>query len=332
MTLMTMPPINRKRQRIADTLEPRTEGKEQALLPQWRWDRAEHALQHLGQARRYTPRRGFDCPIFIQQVLPFCEAQRDARAYEDLLKLEQRYPAALWAKRTYCDHTEEITRWIVEALVCAGASEEEIGLQLGVPTAYIWWYEKMFFDVREYIDHPTAMIRRVFRHSSLKAPKVEDFLWKSIAWKHGLGVEGLQQLINPISQLSNDTLALFRNIITKRMLLDTVLAQSVRQIGNFNSNFVIDQFQRMLEKGKDEDEVGSTSPLEAGMRTFLEYYAHHLGVAKFETEFRGVEMAAEDTPGSELYRQRREQKALAEAQDSENLQGQDGATDTGDTI
>lgn len=329
MSLTMTPPIHRKRMRVADALEPQTEGKPLALMPDWRWKRAKHALEHVRKAVRYEARRGRDCPIFVQQVLPFCEAQRDAKSYHDFLALEDRYPAAWWAKRMAYDKPEEATRWLIEALVCADLPAEEIGQRLGVPASYIWWYEKMFFDIRDYVDNTMTMIAKVFRASALKHPKVEDLLWKAVAWKHGLGADGLEALANPMATLPDNASNALYHMIAKQMTVDALMAQAVRQINAYNSNFVLDQYQRMVEKGKDEDGVGGTSPVESGMKVFLEYYAHHLGVAKYETEFRGVEMGGADAPGSELFQKRREEKAAATSADEKNAQG--GQPNTGDT-
>jgi len=281
--------------------------KTDSRRPAWRWERAELAYQQLGGNTSRYPTRRTDDPLFIQFVLPFCELHTKAiNNYEKLLELKHEHPGMVWAKDVVRDRKDNLKRWMIEASLCAGLSAAEIAEEQDVPEDHIFWYEKMFFDIRSIIDNPTLMMTGVFAPALTNQARVEDFLWKSVAWKHGLGMEGLRELVDPTEGFTDQTTNMLKRIIEKKMATDTVLALQTRQVNSFNNNLIIDQFQRAVEAQKDGDVGNTSSKLEGTMGVFIEHMTDAMHVAPLTIDFNGVEGSKVlDAPGSDIFTKRR---------------------------
>lgn len=280
----------------------------------WRWERAKFIYDRLKTPADYKVRRSDD-PIFVRSVLPFYFEYQDATNDVNLLMdLRRRHPAMVWARELKRDY--KIQAWLLEALVCADVPDEDIARELVITPAHVWWYEKMFFDVRAFLDYPNWMITKVFAPAKMGRIKIEDYFWKAIAWKHGLGEEGLQSLINPVGGMSPELSNLLIEVIRKKMLLDTAVALESRSINSFNENFAIDQFQKALET-PDNDGPGGGTPMEKHLSVFLDCFARNMRVAPLDSEFNGIEGLSDgEAPPVNLFDDRRKQAAREEAEQS----------------
>ncbi|HDL86745.1 MAG TPA: hypothetical protein ENH11_10580 [Candidatus Acetothermia bacterium] len=300
---------------------PREKDRSTHNRPDWRWRQAKHILDRTKgkDPKKYKIVRTDDYQT-VNTILPFlAEYEKCARSLEGMRKLREEHPGLLWAAETNRDGKISEIRWIVEALICGDVSHQYIADSIMVPVNHVWWYEHAFFDVRDILDNPMLMRAEILSRLRLDETRVEDFLWKSIAWKHGLGPEGLRRLLHPSFGLSPETVVLFKLLIEQKMAIDTIYALETRKINSFNNNLVIDQFQRAVETGNDDDDIGGTGgsgdEVNTMLNAFLGTMSQHVRIAKYNTEFHGAEGAdVEGVPGSELFEQRREANAAAEAE------------------
>jgi len=316
-------PSTRKKVGIID-VPPKNnvdDNKNASKCPSWRWDRAKRIVAQypkddLGNngIHKFRHSRSEDYNL-INGVLPFCEEHtyRDKRNdFCSMLMLEEEFPPQMWALETYRNSEININRWIVEALICADLPGPVIAKKLIVPNDFIWWYEKMFFDVRAYLDSPEVMWT-IILGSGLKAIRSEDYLWKSVGWKHGLGPESLLELISPASAVSNDTAGMIHGLIQKKMITQTADAVHSRKVNQYNENFVIDQYHKSVElatqvEGGEGSNEGSS---EAGLLAFVKHLSDGIGLASYETEFKGAETTSIDAPSSNIFDKRRKENAEA---------------------
>jgi hypothetical protein len=286
----------------------------------WRWKQAKDYSDQdkLGYKPNFSRE---DDALVVQYIKPYIYKYGPGPTKTDIeesftgVVTEPELKALHWANKLRTSPESTTLRYMLEAFLCSEATIEEISEQLLIPPANIWWYRKSFLDVEGILDNPCRMTADLLFSSRNVIPKVEDFFWKAVAWKHGLGSAGLKQLVHPTFGLSPAALKLLRDIIEHKMATDTVQALHTRSINSYNENLVIDQFQRNIEiSSKGGSEEGSGSSKEVGMLEFLGQFASHIGVAKHTTEFKGYEGLIGYEPEGNIFEQRRKAAAGLEGE------------------
>jgi len=316
-------PSHRKRRDIFDYIPPtpvRDEDfvdRSERSTPDWRWKYVDkyHRL------KSPIPRTRKSDPLIVNSIYPFMVDYNDKKdSAKGLEEVKAEYPELTWAVETFDNNDSSSIRWFIEAYICADMSAHAIANIMFIPAEYIWWYEKTFFDVREILDNPERMETEIFIKKSYAEDKIVDFLWKAIAWKHGLGVEGLRCISRTLGDSSPEVVGAIRNIIEKKLATDTVMALRGRKINTFNENLVIDQFQRAVESKvhSEEDEFRNTA--DSGMKDFLFHLSNHVGIADLDGNFNGIEGAViGEEPGENMFRNRLIENAKLEESNTESL-------------
>lgn len=225
------------------------------VRPNWRWDSAGTVHQNYGHYSDYVRRPGDD-DFFIKRVLPFYFTNaNESKNSKARIQLEKKFPDLFWALSLYLE--ESWDKWTLEALVCGDYPVEKIAELLFTEVSCIEAYEKMFYDIRDRIDNKVYMFSNVFRNSFMAngAMYYPDMLWKVLAWKHSCGPEVFLEVVDYTKAPPPQAQAAITTSINNKMILDTWTAVWNRRINGFNENFVVDQYQRLLEL--EQNGVGS---------------------------------------------------------------------------
>ena len=160
--------------------------------PDWRWRRAlDYGHCGIEQDCRQEP--------VINAAINYLRLKHGDPAGDvgpaDDFVLRERHPHIYHAHQCYEERDRE--RWLLEALVCGGASAAEIAEYLGSPVEFVETYEALFFDARRFLRNPGYIVTRVLKGSFHEAKEDDlDTLWKTIALQGGVGY--LKQFIGPV--------------------------------------------------------------------------------------------------------------------------------------
>jgi len=131
-----------------------------------------------------TPSRSRD-DRFVQRAFKFIKRMRagDIKAEE---RLSRDYPEVFDAFKVY-DDTQSGARWIFEASVMANKPRAEIADYLHADEKMLEIYEKLFFDVRDSLEHPGWILGNILMPfaTNRTSPKDPDVFWKAIAYYGG---------------------------------------------------------------------------------------------------------------------------------------------------
>ena len=148
--------------------------------PDWRWAMA-------GQlARQFrVPRFVYTKDLYLGRIMDFIRRRNSAdgnRDRLDRLRLEEPVMDDAYAIHAAASYD----RWLIEALVVAGVSREQISQYHPASVELLELYEAAYFDVRDLLKYPG------FVPVKLLGPMCEawpgshpDLLWKKIAWIGG---------------------------------------------------------------------------------------------------------------------------------------------------
>lgn len=298
---------------IDDLTPPRTPGRTTPVhefgTPDWRWRETEKIYNSISSPEDYRPLRGSD-PLIAKQLVPFVWSYKTAtRNLTESTRTRRRYPDQWWAFHT---HTEEkITAYFVQAAILARAPVEEIARHLSVYPEQVWWYEKMFFDVRAFADNETWVVLNIFfpalqRFGPLS---VQDFLWKGLAWGREIDWPTFLQAINPLESPNDEIQRRIVKMIESKMLADTLLAVFKRTPNSYNENFIVDQYLKTVEI--DKVSGSTTAERDNNLMVFMQTIKDSFHMASIDRKFKGVESRAHEDL-VHVYQERSRQVADAE--------------------
>lgn len=182
--------------------------------PDWRWQRARW-LREKGRYIRKTVDDG-------QTVLAKRFQTELDRVRDDLdeSRLAEKYPGLYNAMRIFRREDMD-TRWSLEARVLGRQDVEGIAHRCRTTPEVVRWYEALFFDVRNELEHSDYIVNVVMSRSVHMgvAERNYDLIWKLYAYAHGHII-----LNSQVTKFTNPTL------ITSEDQVDTVYTQGHRSI------------------------------------------------------------------------------------------------------
>ena len=153
--------------------------------PHWRWLRA---VEIDGGGKNTTKKRdGAEGFKWIRRALRmkrrYEEYAGDPAAFHSLMLRDE---TMFWAHSLWVED-DNTSRWIIEARVLAGESNEEIADKLGTTSEIIDAYVNVFFDVREKLHNTDYIAGVVFGESVARGLQERQFdlLWKMLAYRGG---------------------------------------------------------------------------------------------------------------------------------------------------
>ena len=215
--------------------------------PNWRWDRARDLV-----GKKLSPRRSRD-DKFISRAYKYLRRYRtDNPRVEE--QLATAYPDIHKAKLLYED-VYSGTRWIFEAGVMARQDVKFLAEYLNTEASVLEMYEKLFFDVRDALDHKGCIFSNVLMplFKSGAKPKDPDFAWKLIAYEGGWDCVRSVWEIGDVSPAAVD----FLNRTFKEQVMRTAREAVYSVVPNsFNS---VDLIGKGLDLMRFEQEAGAVS-------------------------------------------------------------------------
>jgi hypothetical protein len=121
----------------------------------WRRDRA---LEILDSGRHPSRSKDDKC---VKAYSRFLIREHDASSREERDELFERNPA-LFDAHGFHVHPDVELRGLLEAMIVAGMTDQEIAKRLGCLPETVDWYEKLFFNVRDRL-HAEAWMAKVIR-------------------------------------------------------------------------------------------------------------------------------------------------------------------------
>lgn len=159
--------------------------------PDSRWSRA----LWLCSEGRYA-RRAVEDP-YVLAAVSFRRHQSRAANHLARERLARRMPGIYFAAEVY-HREEDLERWAMEARILTGESETAIARRCRTTPEVVYWYEKLFFDVRPYLHNRDWLVARVLVGESFRRGLQErdmDLLLKLYALVGGpMAVDAVLQL------------------------------------------------------------------------------------------------------------------------------------------
>src|SRR5262245_47287119 len=120
----------------------------------WRYRRADYLRSKGRYARRH---RDDD---YTRVAKNFLVAKEKCDDDTDEERLARQMPGLWYAYKTF-QRVDSNKKHILEARVLAGESIPVVADKLKTDPAMVFWYEKVFFDVREYLRHKDYIVTEV---------------------------------------------------------------------------------------------------------------------------------------------------------------------------
>jgi hypothetical protein len=218
--------------------------------PHWRWLRA---LQIDSGGMR--ARRALDGPegyLWIRRALRMKRRYEAAGNRPDAvygLMLHDR--DMFWAYHLWLEEKQP-TRWMIEARVIAGESDEEIASKLGTEPAVIAAYVNVFFDTREKLNNLDYVSGVVLADAVTRGLQERhyDLLWKMLGYVGGAHVlDATMRRSLPIEKPkhSDQVGTFFQDFAVNTMKYKAALSALTVQINTHTQLSLIDSFVKYVE-------------------------------------------------------------------------------------
>lgn len=235
--------------------------------PTWRWERA----RWLREKGRYA-RKGKDdsATVTAKQF----QAEYD-RVKDDLdeARLADKYPGIYHAMQLH-QREDMDTRWSLEARVLGRQDVDGIAKKCRTTPEVVRWYELLFFDVRDELDH-TDYVANVVMGRSIHMGVSErnyDLLWKMYAYAHGHLI-----LDSQITKFTNPAL------LSSEEQVDTVYIQGHKSIAArkahtailtlpiaYNQQIIMETHAKLLDIEKNSAGAEASSLMTQNVNTMLQ--------------------------------------------------------------
>ncbi len=148
-------------------------------LPSWRSDRVMALLSGGDRPQRASPRDDNFVRSYLRLLRDYQlavargreEVARSRGSLEDapsIMRLFGRHYGPWYAHRIHYDPDGE-WRALWQARILARDSDDEIAARFGTKPAVAFWYEKLYFDVRDRLDRPDWVLKTILEMSSAKS-------------------------------------------------------------------------------------------------------------------------------------------------------------------
>lgn len=174
--------------------------------PSYRWTRAGWLCSEGRYARRATEDPYVVAAVNFRRAMNRASARAGAAGTGagggDLARerLARRMPGIYFSSEVY-HREEDLDRWALEARILTGESETAIARRCRTTPEVVWWYEKLFFDVRPHLGNRDWLVSRVLVGESFRRGLQErdlDLLLKLYALVGGpMAVDAVLQLGDP---------------------------------------------------------------------------------------------------------------------------------------
>jgi hypothetical protein len=259
----------------------------------WRWHMSQEIFSNITVLNEYRPDANHDQNI--QPIVEFAfhlDNSSDDIASEN--ELAQRFPDMVWAYKTWSSQEARFDRFALEALLCSGATAEEIAEHLVTLPTCVVAYEKMFYDVRPYLDEASWMYSHVFRDPTTdgSAIEFEDIFWKLFGWKHMFGKAGALCLIHYAAPMADDVENCIRSLNRKQFGFHALVALFQLQPNRFNEQAVLEQYQKLIEI--EEDTGSEVTEVKAQFNVLMSTLSESFHLASPQKQLAAVEARADE--------------------------------------
>lgn len=219
--------------------------------PDWRWLSAEFVR---GERSDGVPVPGADNqwvdrkldPIVSARILPFMAKWSELLGIEGRKMLMETFPGIFWARSVF--YNEPILRYTVEALLLGGASPGEAAEAMKTSPNYIWYYEKLFFDVRDNLHNEKWIEAKVIIPAILQCPtqyQRQGIMWKLIALLFGW--QAFSENITSWRRLDPRIVIKMRELIHDKNNENALIVEMVRRINRFTEGRIKEENLRQAE-------------------------------------------------------------------------------------
>lgn len=313
-------PVNARLDRvdIEDLTPPETPDRKTFASngpPEWRWLEADKILQFISNPSEFDPGRDID-PLLVENVLPFnWHLNSYTNTFKGAQKVKERFPDQWWAHDVWT--RRDVVSYFLQAAALTGTSVEQIANEVLAYPEQVWWYEKMFFDVRPYLNDRTWIYLHVFQPAVMRFGPLhtQDFLWKALAYDGNIDWRTMLEVANPMGAYPDDAKHRVLAMLDRKILKDTLLAVFGRIPNRYNENYIVDQYIKMLEiEGGGEFGGGGDRDKEDNLMTLMSVIQNSFRMADLDNTFDGVEKRAHEKL-VEVYQERKRLVAEAERTD-----------------
>lgn len=224
--------------------------------PNWRWLRAV-------QIDSGGPRasRAVDGPEGFTWIR---RASRLKRRYEQagnrpdqMYRLVQYDRDMFWAHSIWLDERAP-TRWVIEARILAGETNEEIAKKLGTSAAVIEAYEAVFFDVRSMLENRDYIVAVVMSDSITRglSERQYDLLWKLFGYQGGAHVlDAVISKVTPMAKpaATKDVGQFFQEFAVNAVKHRAAVATITMPLNSHTQLALIDSFVKYVEIEKTSE-------------------------------------------------------------------------------
>lgn len=218
--------------------------------PHWRWLRATQI-----DGGGFRASRALDGPEgykWIRRALRMKRRYEAAGGRQTALYALMLHDRDLFWAYTIWLEDKSPTRWMIEARVVAGESDEEIADKLGTSPGVISAYVNVFFDIREKIDNMDYMVGTVMGDAVTRGLQERhyDLLWKMLGYNGGPHVlDATLRKSTPIQKPENSDQvgAFFQDFAINTMKYKAALSALTVQINTHTQLSLIDSFVKYVE-------------------------------------------------------------------------------------
>jgi hypothetical protein len=207
--------------------------------PDWRWQR----LKSLVESDRQLPSRVSD-PI-LRRGYQFFKKRAKAIDLEDRIWLQADFPDIYDAHAQFCNDNSE--KWIIEAAVLAGQTDEFIAEYIGKSVATVKAYQDYFFDVRDKMKAEGYIQNRFLKLPFMSGAGTFDYdtMLKMAALSSG-GWRLVRELLNH-QQISPEGIKWLKISFLHNLILKGWISINRIEPNNFSSVELINSTLRLAE-------------------------------------------------------------------------------------
>ena len=307
------------RERQDDLVPPVRLGRAVSRVPSpaWRFEEALMIRQNISNPDEFARQAGRQHDVLlVKHVVPFLHAyQQRGNDYFRAQKVREQWPELVWAYSVYNDQTNKMQRYFLEALVLGGAPEVAIAKMICVPEVNIWWYEKVFFDVRNELDKgewvPLYVLFPILQQ--IDKWHVQNFLWKVLCWNEAVSWTQFVELVHYGNKTPECCRLAILNLLNLKMMTDTFAAVAARTPNRFNENFIMDQYLKIIELEKDMGRDNAQTQDGKLVRQLIDSLKGSFTMAAAQSTSLGVEPRAQQQYVNVFRDRLRERETLAKA-------------------
>lgn len=257
--------------------------------PQWRWKAATRIKENTSHPSDFHPRRTHD-PLVVHTIYPFLyEYDMKGRTLSGEDEVRAKYPGLLWAHDVY--RNGGTLEHYLQAMLLGGAECDDIGSFIATTSNQVWWYEKTYFDVRQYLaDRDWVWIHVLEGSLHGLDLHIENFLWKAISYTQGWKV--FRDCFGFAAPLTPEWRTAMLGALNRKILQDTLLAVMRREPRGFNENFIVDQYLKMIEL--ETQQGPRDEKKEQNIKVLMEVISNSFEMAKVDAKVVGVEPRASE--------------------------------------